>query len=101
VFPAFLIQQQPNPLVGMILPIAMVVGMYLLLILPMQRQKKQTKAMLDGLKSGDGIVTKGGLVGTIFSIDAERDTLIMTVRPNNTKLEVARTAVAALAQESK
>ena len=85
----------------MVLPIVMFAGMYLLLILPMQRQKKQQKQMLGALKSGDAVVTTGGLVGTIFSIDSERDTLVLTCRPNNTKLEVARSAVAGLINESK
>jgi preprotein translocase subunit YajC len=84
-----------------ILPIVMFAGMYLLLILPMQRQKKQQKQMLDALKSGDAVVTNGGLVGTISSIDSERDTLVLSCRPSNTKLEVARSAVAGLINESK
>lgn len=89
-------------MLGMLLPIIMLAGMYLLLIVPMQRQKKQQKQMLEELKPGDGVVTNGGLVGTIFSMDAERDTLVLTVRPNNIKLEVARSAVAALTpQDSK
>lgn len=85
----------------MVLPIVMFAGMYLLLILPMQRQKKQQKQMLADLKSGDAVVTTGGLVGTIFSMDSERDTLVLTCRPSNTKLEVARSAVAGLINESK
>lgn len=85
----------------MVLPVVMLAGMYLLLILPMQRQKKQQKQMLDSLKPGDGVVTTGGLVGTVFSMDAERDTLVLAVRPNNTKLEVARSAVAALTPQDK
>ena len=85
----------------MVLPIVMFAGMYLLLILPMQRQKKQQKQMLEALKAGDAVVTNGGLVGTIFSVDSERDTLVLTCRPSNTKLEVARSAVAGLINESK
>jgi preprotein translocase subunit YajC len=100
VIPAFLLQQQ-NPLSMMILPIVMFAGMYFLLILPMQRQKKQQKEMLAGLKSGDSVVTNGGLVGTIHSLDAERDTIVLSCRPSNTKLEVARSAVAGLINDSK
>jgi preprotein translocase subunit YajC len=85
----------------MILPIVMFAGMYFLLILPMQRQKKQQKQMLENLKAGDAVVTNGGLVGVIHSMDSERDTLVLSVRPSNTKLEVARSAVAGLINESK
>jgi len=101
VIPAFLLQQQQNPLTMMVLPIIMFAGMYFLLILPMQRQKKQQKEMLAALKNGDAVVTNGGLVGTIHSMDSERDTLVLSVRPSNTKLEVARSAVAGLINDSK
>jgi preprotein translocase subunit YajC len=103
VYPSFIIlQEQPvSQLTGLLIPVIMLGAMYLLLILPMQRQKKQQKAMLDGLKTGDLVVTNGGLVGTIHSMDAERDTLVLSCRPSNTKLEVARTAVAGVVNDSK
>jgi len=39
---------------------------YFLLILPQQRRQKKWTAMLDGLKTGDKVVTSGGLRGTIM-----------------------------------
>jgi len=101
VYPAIFIQQQPLQITGLIIPVIMFGAMYLLLILPMQRQKKQTKTMLEGLKTGDLVVTTGGLVGSIHSIDTERDTLVLSCRPSNTKLEVARTAVAGVVNDAK
>jgi preprotein translocase subunit YajC len=72
---------------------------YLLLFLPMQRQKKQMKQMLESLKSGNIVQTTGGIVGTILSLNSEDDTLVIRVKPDNIKLQVARSAVAALISE--
>ncbi len=46
------------------LPIVVIFGIfYFLLFLPMQKQKKQQKKMLAELKTGDTVVTNGGIVG--------------------------------------
>lgn len=72
-----------------------VVGMfavfYFLLILPQQRRQKKWQAMLSELKTGDKVVTSGGLRGTIFSI--KDDALILRVPPDNLKLEVTRGSI--------
>ena len=62
--------------------------------MPMQRQKKQQAQMLQGLQSGNEVVTTGGIVGTIVSV--ADDTLVVRVRPDNIKLQIARSAVASL-----
>ena len=77
------------------LPILLMFGvLYFLLFLPMQRQKKQTQKMLAGLQNGDRVVTSGGIVGTIVAV--EDDTLVLRVKPNDVKLEFARSSVTSL-----
>jgi len=77
------------------LPILLIFGIfYFLLFLPMQRQKKQTQKMLAGLENGQVVVTSGGIIGTVTSIDG--DNLILRVKPDNIKLQVARSAVTGL-----
>jgi preprotein translocase subunit YajC len=71
-----------------------VIIFYFLVFMPMQRQKKQQAAMLAGLQSGSEVLTTGGIVGTIVSITG--DTMILRVKPDNIKLQVARSAVASL-----
>ena len=68
---------------------------YFLLFLPMQKQKKQTAQMLQNLKKGDIVVTSGGLVGMIVDIGSD-DTIVIKVKPDNVRLQMARTAVASL-----
>ena len=78
------------------LPILLIFGIfYFLLFLPMQRQKKQQKQMLSSLQNGNVVLTSGGIVGTIISI-GDDDTLILRVKPDNIKLQVARSAVSSL-----
>ncbi len=75
------------------LPILLMFGiLYFVLILPMQRQKKQTQAMLGALKTGDEVATTGGIVGSIVSLNG--DIVVIRVKPDNVKLQVARSAVA-------
>jgi preprotein translocase subunit YajC len=79
----------------MMLPILLMFGvLYFLLFLPMQRQKKQTQKMLAGLQNGDTVLTGGGVVGTIVAVDD--DTLVLRVKPDNVKLQFARSSVTTL-----
>jgi preprotein translocase subunit YajC len=90
----FLQQSSPNSLVGFV-PILLIFAIfYFLLFLPMQRQKKQQQRMLKELQNGNVVLTSGGIVGTIVSIDD--DTLVLRVKPDNIKLQVARSAVSSL-----
>jgi preprotein translocase subunit YajC len=67
---------------------------YFLILRPMQNQKKRTAQMLNELKAGDQVVTSGGIQGTITAV--EKDTIIIRVKPDNLKLQFARSAVSAL-----
>jgi preprotein translocase subunit YajC len=94
VFTLFLQTAQPNPIMSF-LPILLIFGIfYFLLFLPMQRQRKQTQKMLSTLENGQTVVTSGGIVGTIVSMDG--DNLVLRVKPDNIKLQVARSAVSSL-----
>lgn len=89
-----LLQSSPSSLLGLA-PIVLIFAIfYFLLFMPMQKQKKQQQKMLKELKSGDAVVTSGGIVGTITAID--NDTLVLRVKPDNLKLQFARSAVASL-----
>jgi len=62
--------------------------------MPMQKQKKRQAQMLADLKSGDIVVTTGGITGTITAVDS--DTIVLRVKPDNLKLQFARSAVSTL-----
>jgi len=78
------------------LPILLIFGIfYVLLFLPMQRQKKKQQQMLRELQNGQIVLTSGGIIGTITEIK-EDDTLVLRVKPDGIKLQVARNAVSSL-----
>ncbi len=64
---------------------------YVMLILPQQRQRKKLREMLEALKTGDKIVTSGGIYGSISGIDG--DTVILKVA-EQVKIRIARSAIA-------
>lgn len=83
---------------GGIGPIVMMVAIfaifYFLLIMPQQRKQKKWAEMLTRVKSGDKVVTSGGITGVVMS--AKDDSLILRVAPDNIKLEVSRSSVVSL-----
>ena len=77
---------------GMFLPMIIVMGIfYVMLILPQQRQRKKTQAMLAALKNGDKIVTTSGIYGTVSGIDG--DTVILKIA-DQVKIRITRSAIA-------
>jgi preprotein translocase subunit YajC len=67
---------------------------YFLLIMPQQRRQKKWQAMLNDLKTGDKVVTTGGLRGTIVALKDEY--IHLRVPPDNLRLEVTRGSVASV-----
>ena len=88
-----LAQGQPQPqggLTGMFVPmILMVVIFYFLLIRPQQKKAKEHTKMVDTLKSGDSVVTRGGVVGAVQSV---KETTV-SIRSLESKFEVEKHAI--------
>ncbi len=83
-----------NPLMnfGGLLPVVLMIAIfYFLIFMPMRRQQKNQKEMLKSLANGQTVVTSGGIIGTIVSVND--DTLVLRVKPDNLKLQVSRSAV--------
>jgi preprotein translocase subunit YajC len=80
-----------------LLPFALIFGIfYFLLILPQQKQRRKTQDMLASLKTGDRVLTSGGIYGTIVGF---KDANVVQLQvASQIKLEVARTAITALDQ---
>jgi len=91
---------QSNPLSTPFAPIIlMVVIFYLVLFLPMRRRQKKTDQMLQSLKNGDNVVTNGGVIGTIVTLGESDNTVTLRVKPDNVKIEFARSAITGLLTE--
>jgi preprotein translocase subunit YajC len=66
---------------------------YFLVIRPQQAQKRKTQDMLANLKTGDRVVTSGGVYGTIMGF---RNEVVQVQVAPQLKLDVARSAITAL-----
>ncbi len=87
--------QASNPIVGF-LPIILIFAIfYFLLFMPMQRQKKRQQQMLRELQSGQNVLTSGGILGQIIALNDD-DTLVLRVKPDGIKLQVARNAISSV-----
>jgi preprotein translocase subunit YajC len=63
---------------------------YFILIRPQQKKQRQHQDMLKALKTGDQIVTIGGIYGTIVDIDEHRVKIKIA---DNVKIELARGSI--------
>jgi len=78
--------------IGPLLPLVLIFAIfYFLLILPQQRRQKKWQQMLGELKTGDKIITSGGLHGTIIAL--RDDYVHLRVPPDNLRVEVSRSSV--------
>lgn len=75
--------------VGMI--VLLIVMFYFLLIRPQQKRFKEHKAMIDGLKKGDKVITAGGLIGKVDSIDGNEEVVVDL--GGGTKVSVVRSMI--------
>ena len=74
----------------MFLPMVfMIVIFYFLLIRPQTKREKERKKMVETLKSGDSVVTRGGIVGTVQSVKADT----VTIRSLESKFELEKYSV--------
>jgi len=76
----------------------MMAAMYFLLIAPQRKKQKEHEKMLSELKTGDEIVTSGGIYGVITSVKEDR--FIVRIGDNNLKVEVAKGFVHGLVKKT-
>ncbi len=91
-----LVQAQPSG-IALFLPLILImVIFYFLMILPAQRRQKKVTEMLKALKTGDKVITSGGIYGTIVGLEEEAVQLRVA---EQVKMKVARSAIAGLQAE--
>ena len=89
------LQTAPSPagsFLSGVLPIVLMIAIfYFLVFMPMRRQQRNQKEMLKALQNGQTVLTSGGIIGTIVTVSD--DTLILRIKPDNLRLQVARSSV--------
>ena len=72
--------------------------MYFLLIRPQQKKVKEHKAMVDGLRRGDQVVTAGGLIGKVVKV---KDAGGLEVElADNVKVRVVQSTIATVVSKT-
>jgi len=69
---------------------------YFLVILPQQRNRRKTQQMLSDLKTGDRVMTSGGIYGLITAF---RGDIVQVQIANQVKVDVARSAITGVQSE--
>ncbi len=91
---AILLQASSGGFGGFLIPLGLMFAiMYFMVIMPQQRQRKKMQEMLGALKTGDKIVTSGGIYGTVNGIDGDSVILKISSEPQ-VKIRIARAAIA-------
>jgi preprotein translocase subunit YajC len=65
---------------------------YFIVLRPQKKARKKQEALVESLKKHDRVVTIGGIVGTIISIDTDNEEVVLEVGPD-TQLRLLRRSI--------
>ncbi len=83
-----------NPIMAFAPLVLMFAIFYFLLIRPQQKKQKELQVMVKNLKKGDRVVTAGGVIGTVQTL--QDDYVVIKTGDLDTKLEVLRSHISEL-----
>lgn len=86
--------------VNLLIPVVFLVVLYVIMILPESRRRKKYQAMLDNLKVNDRVVTRGGIVAKVISIDNEKNEVVLETGPDRTRMTFLRNSIGSVTVES-
>ena len=76
---------------SLIMIVAMIAVFYFLMIRPENKRKKEAEQMRSAVKTGDEIVTIGGIIGTVVSV--KDDKFVMESGADQVRIELAKWAI--------
>jgi preprotein translocase subunit YajC len=88
---------QQNGTGPMVLMVLMFVVMYFLIIRPQRRQQKEHQERISKLRSGDKVITAGGIHGTITNVKAKS---VVVKIADNVRVEVEKASVSVVLQKA-
>ncbi|AKA71984.1 preprotein translocase subunit YajC [Clostridium scatologenes] len=71
--------------------IFMLVVVYLVILVPERKRKKEYRGMLDNLKVNDEIMTKGGIIGKIINMQGRF--VVLQTGPDKVRIKIDKTGV--------
>jgi len=83
--------QQGGGMTSLIMIVAMIAVFYFLMIRPENKRKKEAEQMRSAVKTGDEIVTIGGIIGTVVNVKDEK--IVMETGADQVRIELAKWAI--------
>ena len=85
-------QQTGGSLLTLLLPVAMIGGLYFIMIRPQRTRQRQQQAMQNALEVGDEVLVSGGIFGVLTEIDDETGTARVEIAPG-TQIRLLRQGI--------
>lgn len=76
--------------------VVIVIAFYFILIRPQSQKQKEEESMRNNLEIGDEIVTIGGIVGRVVSINDDTDSMVIETGADRTKIRLKKWALSAV-----
>jgi len=89
-------QQQPPGWTSFVPLMLFVVIIYFAFFRPQQKRAKEQQEMLKSVKSGDKIMTTGGIIATVITVKEKS----ISVRSADSKMEITKNAIAEILERS-
>ena len=83
-----------GPFQAVIMVFLVLLALFFIFILPAKSRDKQTQKMIDKIKINDKVLTMGGVIGVVCSIDAQEGEIVLRVDDtNNVKIRFSISSV--------
>ena len=87
----FLTTTQGGGMTSLIMIVAMIAVFYFLMIRPENKRKKEAEQLRSAVKTGDEIVTIGGIIGTVVNVKDEK--IVIETSADQVRIELAKGAI--------
>jgi len=88
--------QKQSPISMILLMFALIaISFYFIVLRPQKKEQDTRKRLLENLKSGDSIVTIGGIYGTVVDVEAKGGTVIIEVA-KNVRIKILKSAISTI-----
>ena len=74
----------------------MFIIIYFLMIRPQSIQQKKHQNMLENLKKGDKVLTRGGIIGKIVDFQGKNNSMVVLSIDDSTKITILKTYISSL-----
>lgn len=82
---------------GLIVMVVILVLFYLILFVPENKKRKKYNQMINDLKINDEIVTRGGIIGRIISING--NSVVLQTGPDRVRIKLDKNGISGMINE--